>query len=53
MTYIIVYKNGNIKRFINVNYCDVGNFYITLYCNNNKYDYAILKKDIASVVFYP
>lgn len=53
MTYIIVYKNGKVRRFIGVNYCDVGNIYITLYINNNQFDYAIKKEDIASVVFYP
>ena len=53
MTYIIVLKNGSIKRYIHVNYCDVGNIHITLYCNNNQKQYAIRKEDIASVVFYP
>lgn len=53
MTYIIVYKNGNVKRFINVNYCDVGNNSIILYCNNNGIQYDIKSEDIASVVFYP
>ena len=55
MTYIIVYKNGSIARFVSVDYCDTGYDYdsIIIYCNKYTKQYVIYKKDIASVVFYP
>ena len=55
MTFIIVYKNGYVKRFIAVDYCDTGDATdsIILHCNDYKSRYEIKKEDIASVVFYP
>lgn len=60
MTFIIVYKDGSIKRFISVDYCDTGNSHtyneydsIILHCNDYQSRYEIKKEDIASVVFYP
>ena len=55
MTCTIVSKDGTIKRFISVDYCDFGYDYdsIIIYCDKYKKQDVIYKKDSASVVFYP
>lgn len=57
MTYIIVFKDGSIQRFISVDYCDTGDDIdhdsIVIYCNCYTKQYLIKKEDIASVVYYP
>lgn len=53
MNYTVVFKNGSVRRFIGIEYCDIGVEYIALYCINTQGHYEIRKKDIASVVFYP
>lgn len=51
MTYVIVYKNGSIKRLLSIDGFQHTTDSIRFF--SKKKAYTFLKSEIASVVFYP